>query len=373
MRVCYFGTYRKEYSRNKIMIAALEKVGIEVIQCHVKLWHGIQDRVDTVEGGWIKPVFWWRVVRAYLLLIWRFSKIGDFDILMVGYPGQFDVFLAKIFAILRGKPLVWDVFMSIYLIAVERNLNRDHKFIVDILRRVESKALKLPDMLMQDTIDYVVWFEKEYTLSKKRFRIVPTGADDRVFKPNTIHNNESDKFLVLYYGSFIPNHGVMKIAEAITQLRDRKDITFRFIGEGPEKTNFQFYVEKQSLTNVEIIGWMNQGELIHQIEQADICLGAFGDTPQSLMTIQNKIFECMAMGKPVITGDSPAVRASLPPETVILCDRDNPTEISLAILNLRNDNQKLNKLSVNSLEVYRKYFSLESLGKKLKNHLSILI
>ena len=29
MRVCYFGTYRKEYNRNKIMIASMRAVGIE--------------------------------------------------------------------------------------------------------------------------------------------------------------------------------------------------------------------------------------------------------------------------------------------------------------------------------------------------------
>lgn len=374
MKVCYFGTYRKEYSRNKIMIAALEKAGIEVIQCHVKLWHGIQDRVDAVEGGWKKPDFWWRVVKAYLVLIWRFQKVGDFDILMVGYPGQFDVFLAKIFAILKRKPLVWDVFMSIYLIAKERDLIENHKFIIFLIRCIEHIALRLPNLLIQDTIDYVIWFEKEYKVSRKRFILVPTGADDRIFKPHTIPKNSvGEKFVILYYGSFIPNHGVMKIAEAIKQLKNRKEIRFRFIGEGPEKSNFQSYIKRELLDNVEIIGWMSQMDLINQINRADICLGAFGNTPQSLMTIQNKIFECMAMGKPVITGDSPAIRTGLPPETVILCSRENVTELSKAIINLTNDHKMLNKLSVNSFEVYNKYFSLKRLGEKLSNYLNVFV
>ena len=51
MKVCYFGTYRKEYSRNKIMIAALRIAGAEVKECHVTLRHGIKDRADvTVDG-----------------------------------------------------------------------------------------------------------------------------------------------------------------------------------------------------------------------------------------------------------------------------------------------------------------------------------
>jgi len=52
MIVCYFGTYRQNYSRNKNMIAALRSVGVEVKECHVPLWHGVEDRVAVTSGGW---------------------------------------------------------------------------------------------------------------------------------------------------------------------------------------------------------------------------------------------------------------------------------------------------------------------------------
>ncbi len=66
-----------------------------------------------------------------------------------------------------------------------------------------------------------------------------------------------------------------------------------------------------SLNNTIFIGWQEKAQLIEQIACADVCLGAFGDTPQSLMTVQNKIYEGLAMGKPVITGDSRAVRQAM--------------------------------------------------------------
>ena len=37
LRVCYFGTYRAEYSRNRIMMEGLRKNGVEVIECHENL------------------------------------------------------------------------------------------------------------------------------------------------------------------------------------------------------------------------------------------------------------------------------------------------------------------------------------------------
>ena len=56
-------------------------------------------------------------------------------------------------------------------------------------------------------------------------------------------------------------------------------------------------VQRYSLTNVTFIDWLEQAELINHVTQANVCLGAFGQTPQSLMTIQNKIYEGLAMGR----------------------------------------------------------------------------
>ena len=142
MRVCYFGTYRKEYNRNKIMIASMRAVGIEVIECHEKLWESIEDRVNVTKGGWLNPIFWWRVVKTYSRLIKRFKSIGDFDVLMTGYPGQFDIYLANYFAKKRKKPLVADIFMSLYVIVHERKLEKAKFSAVKVLDLLEKHSYK---------------------------------------------------------------------------------------------------------------------------------------------------------------------------------------------------------------------------------------
>ena len=366
MKICYFGTYRKAYSRNKIMMAALTKSGVEVIECHATLWKSIEDRVNLTKGGWKKPAFWWRVMRTYIQLIWRFFKMPEFDILMVGYPGQFDVYLAKLLSMLKRKPLVWDVFMSIYLVAKERGLDLENRFTVNLIRQVEARALRLPDLLIQDTPEYVAWFHNEYGISADRFRLVPTGADDRIFKPVDITDQlKDDQFTVLYYGTFIPNHGVMKIAQAVKLLADERDILFEFIGEGPEKSALEEFVNKHSLKNIRLHEWMSQEELLVQIAKSDICLGAFGDTPQSLMTVQNKIYECMAMGKPVVTGESPAVKSGFGhKKDIYICER-NPEGIAGALTALRNDHDMCKFIGENGFKTFNQNYSLTSLGNKL--------
>jgi glycosyltransferase involved in cell wall biosynthesis len=372
-RVCYFGTYRSEYSRNRIMIEGLRQAGVQVIECHEQLWKGIPDRVEAASGGWLRPTFWWRVIRAYWRLLKRHRQIQDYDVMVVGYPGQLDVFLARILTRRRRKPLVWDVFMSIYLIAVERGLEQRSRISVNLLKSVERRALNKPDLLIQDTQAYVGWFEKTYGISPDRFRLVPTGADDRVYQPQA-YEQKDDIFQILYYGTFIPNHGIDQMIASAGLLANDPSIHFSFIGDGPEREAAQARAAQLGLNNVEFLPWMEQAELTKQAAWADIILGAFGTTPQSLMTVQNKIFEGLAMGKAVITGDSPAIRAAMRHEEhVFLCERENPHALAEAILSIKNDPKLQQKLSENGYNLFIETYNLTHIGQGFSTHLCELV
>ena len=365
MRVCYFGTYRAEYSRNQIMIEGLRRNGVEVVECHESLWRGIEDRVQATGGGWTHPAFWWRMLRTYARLLRHYCTVGAYDVLIVGYPGQIDVFLARLLSWGRRKPLVWDIFMSIYLIAMERHLDDRSRFTVGLLRRIERLACRLPDLLILDTAEYVAWFGVTHGISPDRFRLVPTGADDRVFRPLAVSGADDGIFRVVYYGTFIPNHGVETIVESARLLADRPDIRFELIGEGPDKRMAQALAQSYRLSNVVFVGWMAQDELVARVARADICLGAFGTTPQSLMTVQNKIYEGLAMAKPVITGDGPAVRTTLTHgENVYLCRRADQASLAQAISLLHDDAGLRRRLGESGYDLFSTQFDLAQNGRR---------
>jgi glycosyltransferase involved in cell wall biosynthesis len=370
LRVCYFGTYRAEYSRNRIMIDGLRQAGVEVIECQEQLWKSIEDRVETASGGWLRPGFMLRVLRAYVRLIQRHRHSGDYDVMVAGYPGQMDVFLARYLSRRRGKPLVWDIFMSIYLIALERGLDQRSRRTVNLIQQIEKRALALPDLLIQDTEDYVAWFERTYGISTDRFRLVPTGADERVYRPIPTTNRGDGDLLVIYYGSFIPNHGVETILEAAQLLSHEEKIRFEFIGDGPERGKVQTRAEQLGLAKVSFHPWMEQNALAARTAQADILLGAFGNTPQSIMTVQNKIYEGLAMGKAVITGDSPAIRKTMRDrEHILLCERGNARALAEAILILRDSPDLREELGQRGLCLFKEKYSLEQIGRLAAAHL----
>ena len=356
------------------MIAALRRSGVDVIECHESLWHGIEDRVQAASGGWLRPAFLWRVLGTYARLLRRYSRIGQYDVLVVGYPGQLDVFLARALNWLNRKPLVWDVFMSIYLIAIERGLAARSRMTASLLRQVERIACRLPDVLVIDTEDYAAWFNRTHDVPLQRFRLVPTGADERIFRPIAEPRLSPNALRVLYYGTFIPNHGVCTIVEAARLLTGDPAIRFELIGDGPDKTKAMTLARDYALQNVVFSDWLDPPILVSRIAQSDICLGVFGTTPQSLMTVQNKIYEGLAMAKPVVSGDSPAVRSVLRHgEHIFLCRREDPPALAEAIQVLHHDPVLRQGLSENGRRIFVEQFAIEPLGQRYRAHLEQIL
>ncbi len=372
LTVCYFGTYRANYSRNQIMIAGLRAAGVEVLECYVPLWKGIEDRVEIASGKWFSFNFVRRVFSVYKQLLTNYMSLRTkYDVMVLGYPGQLDVFLARLLTWFQRKPLVLDFFMSIYLVAIERGIEEKNRVSVRLLRLLESVGCRLPDLLICDTRAYVAWHHKVHGLPLDRFRLVPTGVDDRVFKPLSDTRKTSDnQFRVLYYGTYIPNHGVETIIEAANILKEYPTIRFELIGDGPMRSTAQKLAQTYGLNNVIFTGWVEKQRLPLKLAAADLLLGAFGTTPQSTMTIQNKIYEGLATKKPLITGDSPTMRDTFQHKKhLYLIERANPTALAEAISTLQSKPELRTQLAE---EGYRKVineFTIEALGQCFRSYL----
>jgi glycosyltransferase involved in cell wall biosynthesis len=351
LRVCFFGTYRANYVRNQIMIEGLRRQGVEVYECHAKLWRSIEDRVEQASGGWRRPQFWWRVIKCYGQLWRRHSQMPEYDVMLVGYPGQFDVFLGRLLTWWRRKPMVLDILMSLHLISQERGLVQKSPFTGRLIFWLEKIGLKLPDLLIADTREYQEYYSNKYNLPFERFRLVPLGVDDRVYYPRPHLEPPSDYFRVLYYGTFIPLHGVETIIWAAYQLRHLTHIRFDFYGEGQERSRAEQLAQALELKNVRFLGWIDKERLADEIARSHICLGVFGTTKQARCTIQNKIWESMMMKRPVITGATDTIRAEvIDKQHVYLVERASPQAIASGILELANDPELRRLLSRSAYE-----------------------
>ncbi len=318
MRVCYFGDYNPEYARNRVIAKGVGNYGISVIKCHS------QDR------GWVK---YWRLFKAHRSL--------SYDILLVGYSrDRWIVFLAWL---IKKKPLYWDAFYSIYDSWVfDRKLTSKfhpkawYYFLLDWL------ACHLADKILLDTNAHIDYFAKTFRVKREKFVRVLVGSDDDVFYPRPEKKtSQKSKFIIHFHGKFIPLQGVEYIIQAVKLLENEKNIVWQIIGKGQEYKKIRRLTSQLRLDNINFIDPVPYWELPQYINKADVCLGIFGSSGKTQRVIPNKVYEAVAMGKAVITANTPAVREVFTDgENIVLCKAASPDSLAEAILFLKDNADK---------------------------------
>lgn len=343
MKVLYFGIYNPNYSRNRVLIKGLRENGVEVLECNVPY------------RSWV----------SYLkLLLKYFSTKKPFDALVVGFPGQEVMLLARS---LTKKPIIFDAFTSHYGGYVLDRGKYDKKSLrAKWYKWLDRKSVKLSDIALLDTGAHVGFFVKELGLPKEKFKRIFVGTDSGVFYPRET-KKETDNFLVHFHGHFIPLQGTRHIIEA-AKLLENEDIAFNIIGKGQDYRESRNLADRLELKNVNFIDNVPYEKLPEYISGADICLGIFGNTPKTDIVIPNKIYEAIACAKPVITADTPAIRELFKDgEDVLLCKKADPEDLARKILVLKNSPELTQRIGQGGYELFKEHLTEKYLGAQLKN------
>jgi len=178
MRVCYFGTYDMGQSRNRAIIDGLWQNGVEVIECHAELWRDTADKMGAVKRGLFAPSLWRRFLVSYLRFLREYARVGHYDAMMVGYAGDFDVFLAKLLAILSRKSLVFDIFIPLTEIIVEdRKLACWGSLLAEMVYLVDRFSCRLVDLVLLDTETHARYLHDEFGVDTDKLRWAYIGAE----------------------------------------------------------------------------------------------------------------------------------------------------------------------------------------------------
>ena len=343
MTILYFGTYEETYSRNQILTESLNKMGHTVKKCHVSLWGKRVDKSGLLSGGFQTIIFFCRLLAIYPLLLLKFLFIGHYDLIFVGYFGHLDMFFVKFFQLIafrKKKKIVFDVFVSLYdSIISDRKMLKADSFLAKFIFMLDKVACSFADVLLLDTDAHIDFFHHTFKVPKEKMIRIYASADTSVFYPRKSNKtNKHNKFNVLFMGKYTPLHGIEHIVEAADILRDNEKIHFIFIGKGQLAIQIRSLAETKNLENIEFIDWVEYETLPFYIENADVCLGIFADSDKASRVIPNKVFQSMAMGKAIITGNTKGIREALKNgENAILCTPADPVELAQAILRLEAD------------------------------------
>lgn len=146
---------------------------------------------------------------------------------------------------------------------------------------------------------------------------------------------------VLFWGNYIPLQGVDTIVRAAALLHNRRSsVHIDLIGDGQTWPQVQALATTLSIPNVTFFGRQPLVDLPARMRTADVCLGIFGATDKAQRVIPNKLYAAVAMAKPVITADTPAVRELFTNrQDVLLCRSGSPEDLADKIEMLHHDSK----------------------------------
>lgn len=292
MRVLYFGTYDRAYPRNAQVISALRGVGAEVREQHRPVWEG---RHNWSVG--LRQAL--RIAGAQWSLRHHVDGEPEPDVLIVGYPGHFDLAAAR--RVARGRPVVFNPLVSLHDTLVgDRGRFRHGSPAAHVLRLADRRAFRRADVVVADTDAQAAFFREEFGLASDTVEVCFVGAEDRLFRPGP---PPRVPFHALFVGKLIPLHGLATILEAAALA---PEIPFRIVGGGQLEP-----LLAARPANVTWVPWIEYEELPHAIHAAGCALGIFGSGDKAARVIPNKAFQALACGRPLVTADTPAARELL--------------------------------------------------------------
>ncbi|MEX2425615.1 MAG: glycosyltransferase [Thermomicrobiaceae bacterium] len=362
----YVGTYERDYPRNQQLIRLLRSGGADLTEIHEPFWEHFRDK-STGFGGFAATIMLAiQLAVIYLKLALRVGvRLRSADAVVIGYIGQLDMLILGGLARLSGTPVLFNPLVTLTDAIVEdRALVRERSFAGRLVWLVDWISLRMASMTLADTEENAVYMAERFGVSRSRIRVLYVGADERVFHHRPSPGSRDGLLHILFYGKMIPLHGVDTILSALKILHENGDtgISFEIIGSGQQVNLIERFTQSSPDAPLVHRPWVAYSRLPGRIGSADCVLGIFGAGEKANRVIPNKVFQAMAIGVPIVTRDSHAVRNVLVhEESALMVNPGDPSSLADSLLRL-SDPEFRSRLSAGARTAFEKYGSDRALA-----------
>jgi glycosyltransferase involved in cell wall biosynthesis len=302
--IVWLGTYESDYPRNRVLIDGARLAGAAVRECHEPVWERYPHKAGSLLGPAGALRVGARMGLAWARLARRAARLPPARALVVGYPAQPDAPQAWVVARLRRRPLVVDMMISLSdTLAGDRA--RVGRLGGALALAGDRLALAAADLVIADTRANADWMIARFGVAPAKLVVVPVGADPRRFRPSRQPEGPAP---AMFYGKLAPMHGLETILEAA---RAPGAPALRLIGDGQLGPWLRRELRRHPIPSLEHVPWVPYERLGEEIAQAGICLGIFGAGAKAGRVVPNKVWQAMAVGRPIVTADTPGAREVL--------------------------------------------------------------
>ena len=369
-RVCFFGTYARNHTANVLLREAFVNLGWTVDEVHLPLWEETRDKLPQYFAAGslvgLAAAYFGKALRLAPRLLRQHAHLY-----VAGFNGQLDAILMRL--VRWRAPVLFAPLVSITETLVDdRHIYLPQSVAARLVKQVDRHSLRSATRVLIDTEAHRRYLIDKIGAAADRTYCWYLGADTRVFRPYG-PRPAGGPVRVLFYGQFLPLHGVDVILQAMASLATDSEFEFTVVGTGPERRRVLASVPRQAFDRLRLIEWVSYEQLGELIAGADLCLGTFGVSPKARMVIPNKVYQAAAVGRAILTADTPALREVFTPgREIAVCPPGNSEALVEGIRALRREEAR-EQLATNARQLMATRFSRQAQAASLHTALGPMV
>lgn len=277
----------------------------------------------------------------------RLVREADPELCVVGHPSFITGVVGVAAAKLTGKPVLLDYPDAWTALAVETSGLRN-RVAIEALKNIEAAVARAADRIVVIT-DSLAQYVRSMG-ARAPMTIVSNGAELDRFRPARnarLTTADARPFKVLFAGRLEQWSGVREMTALVDEVvrRAGSKVEFHFIGDGGAAIGFQKRLAKRGLGgHCRFHGYQPYWLMPELIAACDLALLLFPDTQTTRPSSPVKLFEYMAMGKPVIATGLPGVREVVTDGEAIIVDDVRPSLIADHVMRLMGSPEECERI-----------------------------
>jgi glycosyltransferase involved in cell wall biosynthesis len=293
-------------------------------------------------------------------------QISDVDIVLTSIPPIFVGPVGWLLAAIRRKPFflevrdLWPDALEVKGAVKNPFLLRGLYVMANFLYRkacfIVSMTFGIKDELIKKGID------------RQFIAVLPNGMDPELFKNVPDQNITRQQlcwkndFVVIYIGTLVEVTSMDTVIEAAEYLRDIPGIRFEIYGSGNTENELKKMISDKKLTNCHLNGTVSKNHVPALLNAADACVMCLFETPLAHIYLQNKFFDYLGAGKPIVAAFRGHQREILEQIDAGICVDPNDSKcLADAIRQLFNDPDACNEMGKRGKAFAGKYFCLDDI------------
>lgn len=312
---------------------------------------------------------------VFSALVCGLFKIKKHDIVICESPPLFLGITAMLLKWLKGSKIVFNV-SDLWPESAEKLNLVSNKLFLKLAYWLEARLYKASVLVSGQTQGIVSSVKTRFPSVKTLW--LPNGIDADKFSVANVSYSwrekqgyKSDDFIVLYAGILGHAQALEVILKAAAILKDAESLKFVLVGDGPQKDFLHEMKSSLQLENVCFLPNQSREEMPNIVASIDAAIVPLRNIPLFKGAIPSKIFENLAMGKPILLGVDGEAKELFVDEGKcgLFFTPEDEKQLAENIRMLSDNKQLYNELSNNGIHYVNEKFDRKLIAERFYQQL----